>query len=84
MYNLYNKIDGAKNFSYLELIRSDTAMRLGINNLPRNEKMWTSIRELAINCLQPIRDHFGPIKINSGYRSPELCVLIGSSVFKCL
>lgn len=80
MRNLYNKIDGAKNFSYLELIRSDTAMRLGMNNLPKYDNVWTNLKDLATNCLQPIRDQFGSIKINSGYRSPELCLLVGSSV----
>ena len=30
--------------------------------------------------LQPIRDHFGQVvSVSSGYRSPELCVAIGSS-----
>ena len=32
------------------------------------------------NILQPVRDHFGRVKITSGYRSPELCAAIGSSV----
>jgi len=30
--------------------------------------------------LQPVRDHFGRVKVTSGFRSPELCVAIGSSV----
>ena len=32
------------------------------------------------NILQPVRDHFGRVKITSGFRSPELCLAIGSSV----
>ena len=32
------------------------------------------------NILQPVRDHFGRVKITSGFRSPELCTAIGSSV----
>ena len=27
-----------------------------------------------------MRDHFGRVKVTSGYRSPELCTAIGSSV----
>jgi hypothetical protein len=80
MQNLYEKIDGAKNFSFLELIKSDTAIRLGMNNIPKDDNIWKNLKNLAVNCLQPIRDNFGPIKINSGYRSPELCIRIGSSV----
>jgi hypothetical protein len=30
--------------------------------------------------LQPVRDKFGPVTVTSGYRSPELCQAIGSSV----
>jgi len=29
--------------------------------------------------LQPVRDHFGRVKITSGFRSVELCMAIGSS-----
>ena len=29
--------------------------------------------------MQPIRDHFGRVKITSGFRSVELCMAIGSS-----
>ena len=31
------------------------------------------------NILQPVRDHFGRVKITSGFRSVELCEAIGSS-----
>jgi len=27
-----------------------------------------------------VRDQFGRVKVTSGYRSPELCVAIGSSI----
>lgn len=78
MKNLNEKI--TKNFTYGEMIKSSTAKRLGINNIPPNDKIWKNLELLVINCLQPIRDKFGPIKITSGYRSPELCVAIGSSI----
>ena len=29
--------------------------------------------------MQPVRDHFGRVKVTSGYRSEELCEAIGSS-----
>ena len=29
--------------------------------------------------LQPVRDHFGRVKVTSGYRSVDLCMAIGSS-----
>jgi len=32
------------------------------------------------DLLQPVRDKFGVVIITSGYRSPDLCVKIGSSI----
>lgn len=60
-----------KNFSLSEFEKSNTALRLGIDNsLP--EKYLLSLQGLAENVLQPVRDKFGPVIISSGYRSPEL------------
>ena len=80
MINIYNKIKNAPNFTLWEFIKSDTAIRLGINNFPQENYIWNNIKDLAVNCLQPIRDHFNtPIKINSGYRCQLLNTTIGSS-----
>ncbi len=68
-----------RNFSLLELIKSDTAIRRGINNNP-NAGQIENLKLLCENILQPVRDHFGRVKVTSGFRSPELCVAIGSSV----
>ena len=47
----------SKNFTLKELIKSDTAVRKGINNNP-NEDHITNLERLATNILQPVRDHF--------------------------
>jgi hypothetical protein len=75
---LTNKIPGAPNFRYGELIKSDAALRLGIPNVP-NEVQWANLELIAQRILQPVRNKFGSIKITSGYRSPLLCVAIGST-----
>jgi len=80
MRNLYNKVDNAKNFSYLELIKSDIAIRLGFDNFPKEDYIWINLEKLVVNCLQPIRNHFGPIRVLSGYRCQLLNVAIGSSI----
>lgn len=80
MIDLNRKIPGAKNFKYKEFIRSDTAIRKGINNIP-NEKQWENIEKLAVNILQPIRNKFGRIRIVSGYRSYKLNKVIGGSPY---
>ena len=77
--NLSDKILGASNFTYGELIKSDTAQRCGIQNIP-GESEWRNLEVLAYCILQPIRREFGPIIITSGYRSKELCLKIGSSI----
>jgi len=69
----------SRNFSLSELIKSDTAIRQGINNNPNAEQI-EKLKALCENILQPVRDHFGRVKITSGYRSPELCIAIGSSI----
>ena len=69
----------SRNFTLSELIKSDTAIRKGINNNPNAEQI-EKLKDLCENILQPVRDHFGRVKVTSGYRSPELCVAIGSSI----
>ena len=69
----------SKNFSLNELTKSQTAERKGIDNTPSTEHQ-ENLKSLCEMILQPIRDHFGQVvSVSSGYRSPELCVAIGSS-----
>lgn len=75
---LTNKIPGAPNFKYGELIKSDTAVRLGLLNIP-NEVQWANLELVAQRILQPVRDKFGRITVWSGFRTPELCIKIGST-----
>ena len=69
----------SRNFTLSELIKSDTAIRKGINNNP-NSGQIEKLKDLCENILQPVRDHFGRVKVTSGFRSPDLCIAIGSSV----
>ena len=66
------------NFTLAEMVRSQTARRLNIDNTP-NEHQIEFMRELCVNVLQPIRDEFGPVRITSGLRVPELNRAIGGS-----
>jgi zinc D-Ala-D-Ala carboxypeptidase len=69
----------SNNLSLAEVIRSETAKRKGISNMPTPEHI-ENFKKLAINIFQPIREHFGkPILISSGYRSAELNKAIGGS-----
>ena len=68
------------NFSLLELTKSQTAERKGIDNTPSPEHQ-ENLKLLCESVLQPVRDHFGKVvTISSGYRSPELCTAIGSKI----
>lgn len=69
----------SKNLTLAEMLRSESAKRNGISNLPIKEHT-VSMQLLAENIFQPLRNHFGiPIHISSGYRSKELNKLIGGS-----
>ena len=67
-----------RNFSLSELTKSDTAIRMDINNNPSAEQI-EKLKALCENILQPVRDHFGRVKITSGFRSVDLCLAIKSS-----
>ena len=68
------------NFSLKEMTASQTAERHGINNNPREDHQ-DNLKTLCEKVLQPIRNHYDKsVSVSSGYRSPELCVKIGSSL----
>ena len=64
--------------SLKELLFSETATRLGIDNTP-TDQVLINLQTLIYEVITPIINQFGDIKITSGYRSPELCKAIGSS-----
>jgi len=67
------------NFKLSELVKSETATRLDIDNTPSEEQI-ESLRLLCENILQPVRDHFGkPVKISSGFRCSALNQATGGS-----
>lgn len=68
----------SKNFTLEEFIRSSTAERMGIDNVPKDEEVIENLRDLCLEILQPLRDYAGaPVHINSGYRCKELNVAVG-------
>lgn len=61
-----------KYFTIKELIHSDTANKLNIDNTPSKE-IEANLTLLINNLLDPIRELYGkPIIINSGFRCEEL------------
>lgn len=54
----------SENFTLAELTRTST----GLVNVP-NKTEIENLTALCVNVLQPIRDKFGSVIINSGYRS---------------
>jgi len=70
----------SKNLALAEVIRSETAKRKEISNMPTPEHI-ENFKKLAENVFQPIREHFGvPIHISSGYRSKALNTAVGGSL----
>lgn len=69
----------SKHLSLAEVIRSETAKRAGISNMPTEEHL-ENFEVLAKEVFEPIREHFNvPIHISSGYRSKELNKLVKGS-----
>ena len=69
----------SEHVSLKEATRSNTAKRLGIENMPDNETLIT-MQITAEHIFEPLRNKFNePIYISSFYRSPELNKAIGGS-----
>jgi hypothetical protein len=69
----------SEHLTLAELIRSESAKRNGISNMPPPEHI-ANLKLLAENIFEPIRANFRcPILISSGYRSKELNAKIGGA-----
>ena len=68
-----------KNFTLSEMTKSDTALRLGIDNEPDDQQL-SALKVLCEKVLQPVRDHFQKgVKVNSALRTLPVNRAIGSS-----
>lgn len=68
-----------RNFTLQEMVKSETALRRGIPNIPGAEQI-EALERLCQKVLQPIRDAYGRgVKVNSGYRSPDVNAAVGGS-----
>ncbi|VAW67852.1 hypothetical protein MNBD_GAMMA08-89 [hydrothermal vent metagenome] len=66
-------------FTLAEMIKSETAARKGIDNMPPDD-LIPKLKHLCEELLEPIRNHYGvPIRPNSGYRGVELNKEVGGS-----
>lgn len=68
-----------ENFTLSEMTKSETALRHGLDNTPGDTEV-ANLKRLAENVLQPIRDNYRRgIKVNSGYRAPNVNAAVGGS-----
>jgi hypothetical protein len=69
-----------EHFSMRELTYSQTAIKNGIPNIPKDPQVAENLKTLCEKVLEPLREGMKcAIKISSGYRSPELNKLIGGA-----
>lgn len=74
-----NDLQLSESFTLSEFVRSNTAVRKGINNVP-NAKHIANMTALCVNVLQPIRWAIkAKISISSGYRCAALNKAIGGA-----
>lgn len=77
MAGLKKDIQLTEHFWLREFIRSGTAERLGLDNVP-TEEVIGNLKHLCETVLEPLRVAMGePIVINSGYRSPPVNKAVG-------
>lgn len=66
------------NFTLAEMTKSETALRLGIDNEP-DEQQLAALKTLCEKVLQPVRDYYGMgVKVNSALRTLPVNRAIGS------
>ena len=69
----------SEHFELDEFIKSPTADKLKISNAPSPEHL-ANLKNVVENILEPVRKYFNkPVKINSGYRGPELNKAVGGA-----
>lgn len=72
-------------FTVGEMLRSGTAIRLGVKNVPEehpedgltNEEVVENLRLLAVKVLEPLRRRVGRVIVTSGYRCQALNRAVG-------
>ena len=65
-------------FTIEEMIKSQTALRLGLDNSPGPEELEALV-DLCEFGLEPIRNHYQrPVIVGSGFRAPAVNKAIGS------
>jgi hypothetical protein len=70
----------SEHLSLAEVMRSESAKRHGISNMPTEEHI-ENFKKLALNIFEPIRTYFNvAIHVSSGYRSAALNRAIGGAV----
>ncbi len=68
----------SENFSLQEFEQSQTAIEHNVDNRANTEQI-IALTALTNCCLQPVRDHFGPVRITSGFRNPDIAHLVNST-----
>lgn len=67
------------NFSISELIKSENAIKAGIDNTPSIKEI-DNLLNLIFYILQPCRDKFGALKVTSGYRNSKVNFLANGAI----
>jgi zinc D-Ala-D-Ala carboxypeptidase len=70
----------SEHFSLEEMLRSESAIRHDIPNVPENDEIIINLKLLCENSLEPLRAMIGKsIHVLSGYRNLEVNKLVGGA-----
>jgi hypothetical protein len=67
------------NFTLSEMVKSETALRKGLDNTPGAAEV-ANLKTLSEKVLQPVSDHYKKgVKVNSAFRHPNVNAAVGGS-----
>lgn len=73
-----NGLSLSPHFTLADLIASETAVVLGIDNAPQSDEILQNLKLLAEKLLEPVVEKFGQIPVvTSAYRCPQLNAQVG-------
>jgi len=68
----------SKHITYAEATSSQTATRKKIDNTPDADQL-SNMKLVAEKCFEPVREHFGPVRVSSFFRSATLNKAVGGA-----
>lgn len=78
------RVSLSKTFFMRDMLHSEIAQAHGLLNAPDDPDLAIEVgRRLCEDLLEPLQDRWGPVRIRSAYRSPEVNALGNAKGYSC-